>query len=103
MEGFFLVAAISVTIEGLVEYIKMIVGLCTSGRRRSSIEQMAAIVVGIAVCFASGADVYAAMGVTFLWPPLGSVLTGIFASRGANYLSHFVNRLKGDRESGTEQ
>ena len=54
----------------------------------------AAIALGVLLCLATGADIYAALGVQFAIPWVGTALTGIFASRGSNYLSDFAKRLQ---------
>ena len=46
-------------------------------------------------------NLLAAVGVHFHWPWLGTVLTGIFISRGANYVSDFISKLKkGSEKNG---
>ncbi|MGN0172406.1 MAG: hypothetical protein ACI39E_06455 [Acutalibacteraceae bacterium] len=99
MDGLMMVVAVSVTVEALVEYVKVFIKLFSKGCSHSMITQIIAVGIGIAVCFFCNADVYAVVGITFLWPPLGCVLTGIFASRGANYLNDFLSRLKGSPSS----
>ena len=46
------------------------------------------------LCFAVGADFYTALGVEFAFPWVGTLLTGIFASRGANFVSDLIGRLR---------
>ena len=53
-----------------------------------------AVALGVALCLATGADIYAAHGVQFATPWIGVALTGIFASRGSNYLSDLAKRLQ---------
>ena len=42
----------------------------------------------------TGADLFVALGLDFRYDWIGVLLTGIFASRGANYVSDFVGRLR---------
>ena len=82
---------LAVTIEGIVEYIKTLI----EGEQKAAVIQIGALVVAVALCILSGADIYAALGVTFGAPYVGCALTGVFASRGANYASDILGRLQG--------
>lgn len=84
----------AVTVEGLVELGKSIGKAVLDGDRKTAATQLAALAVSCALCLAAGADVYAALGVTFAAPWLGMVLTGVLASRGSNYIADFIKRLQ---------
>lgn len=58
-----------------------------------AVTQVAAAVLSVVLCLAAGADLFAAVGLTFSLPLLGSVLTGVLVSRGANYISDLAGRL----------
>lgn len=90
METIVLFLTLAVTVEGLVEYAKNII----EGERRAVVIQLCALVVAVALCVLAGADIYASLGVTFSVPYVGCVLTGIFASRGANYASDILGKLQ---------
>ena len=55
---------------------------------------MAAILNSDFICFAAGVDLYALVGVSFVVPWLGTLLTGIVVSRRSNYTSDFIARLQ---------
>lgn len=93
MEGLILIVALAVTVEALVEYAKNVVRGFTAKEWKTAVTQLAAAVVSVALCLSAGADLYAAVGVTFTPPVIGCVLTGIFASRGANYINDLTKRL----------
>ena len=57
-------------------------------------QQPCAVALGVLLCFGVGADFYAALGVNFNVAWIGIALTGIFASRGANYVSDLVKKLQ---------
>lgn len=89
MAVFFVLA---VTVEAVVEYARTIV---EHANRQTVVLQLAALLAGILLCVAAGADIYALLGVEFgSLPVVGCVLTGIFASRGANYASDILGRLQ---------
>jgi hypothetical protein len=52
-----------------------------------------AILASVLLCFAAGADLFKVVGITFAWPWVGVVLTGILGSRGANYLSDLLGKI----------
>lgn len=56
--------------------------------------QLCTAVAAVLLCVLSGADMYAALGVPFSVPAVGMVLAGIFASRGANFVSDLIGRLR---------
>ena len=90
MTAIFLFLTLAVTVEGLVEYGKTLL----KGDRNSKLLQIGALAVAVALCILSGADVYAALGVTFSLPYVGCVLSGVFASRGANYANDILKKLQ---------
>ena len=91
MQGILLMLVLAVTVEGLVEYVKSV---AEHKEWKTIALQLGAAAVSILLCLASGADLYAALGVEFAVPFVGSILTGIFASRGANYASDIIGKLR---------
>ncbi len=91
MQGILLMLVLAVTVEGLVEYVKSV---AEHKEWKTIALQLGAAAVSILLCLASGADLYAALGVEFAAPFVGSILTGIFASRGANYASDIIGKLR---------
>ena len=88
MDKIALVLMLAVTAEALVEYGKSFAQAITGGKYTAVVLQL---------CVLSGADMYAALGVPFSLPAVGMVLTGIFASRGANFVSDLIGRLRGKK------
>ena len=78
-----------------MEYVKSVVKMFTERDFKTGFTQLAAAAAGIALCFAAGADLFAALGLAFAAPWVGVVLTGLFASRGANYVSDLLKKLQG--------
>ena len=91
MQGILLMLVLAVTVEGLVEYVKSV---AEHKEWKTIALQLGAAAVSILLCLASGADLYAALGVEFAAPFVGCALTGIFASRGANYASDIIGKLR---------
>ena len=75
MQGILLILALAVTVEAVVEYVKSIVKMFTEKDYRTAITQLSAAAIAIALCFAAGADLYAALGLRFAAPWIGTALT----------------------------
>ena len=98
MTGIVLIFTLAIIVEAVVEYGKSIGKAFLSGGWKTAVTQLTAIVVAVALCFAAGGDLFAAVGITFAWPWLGVVLTDILISRGANYVSDFMKKLQSKKE-----
>ena len=94
MEGVLLIVTLAVIVEALIEYAKSIGKAIQGGSWKTAVTQITAIACAIVLCFATGADLFAAIDLAFKWDWLGVVLTGVIISRGANYASDFVARLQ---------
>lgn len=94
MQTILLAIVMAVTVEALIEYVKQIAKALSSGEIKAAATQVVSILLGVLLCLAVGADVYGALGVAFAVPWVGTVLTGIFASRGSNYISDIAKRLQ---------
>ncbi len=94
MNSIVLAMLMAVTVEGLVEYASTIYKAFSAGEVKTAVKQIAACCAGVALCVLVGADFYAGIGITFKVAATGTVLTGIFVSRGANYVSDLVAKFK---------
>lgn len=79
---------LAIVVEALIEYGTLIFGKTINWK------QLAAIAVSILLAFGAQADLFAVVGVKFIIPYLGIILTGIIFSRGANYTSDFIKLLQ---------
>ena len=94
MQMILLAIVMAVTVEALIEYVKQIAKALSSGEVKAAATQVVSILLGVLLCLGVGADVYGALGVAFAVPWVGTVLTGIFASRGSNYIADLAKRLQ---------
>ena len=92
MESIFLVLALAVTVEALVEYCKSISKAFSDGQIKTAVTQLAAIAIACFLCIMTNADVYTYLSIQFSYPIVGCILTGIIASRGSNYVSDFIKK-----------
>ena len=97
MDKLVLVLMLAVTVEALIEYTKSIIKAFTDKCYKCAVMQLCAMVISIVLCVLANADMYAALGGPFSVPGIGMVLTGIFASRGANFVSDLIGRLRGQK------
>lgn len=79
---------LAIVVEALVEYGTLIFGKVINWK------QIVAIAVSILLAIGAQVDLFAVVGVKFIIPYLGIVLTGIIFSRGANYTADFVKLLQ---------
>ena len=68
MQGIILILALAVVVEAVVEYIKSVGKMFATGDWKTAVTQLSAAAIAIALCFAAGADLFAALGLHFgLW------------------------------------
>lgn len=92
-----LTIVVAILVEGIIEYVKSIAkGIVdgVDGQVKTAVTQIASIVIGVVLCLLCSVDVFASLGITFAYPYVGMVLTGVFASRGSNYVSDLVKRIQ---------
>lgn len=95
MNAILLIVMLAITVEALVEYGKSLYRLATEKDKKNFVLQLAAVAVAIVLALLANADLYSYLGVTFgSVPGVGCVLTGIFLSRGSNYISDFIGRIR---------
>lgn len=94
MNGFGAVVLLAIVVEGLVEYVKSVIRMFTKRDYKREITQLAALVCSALLCLSAGADLFSLVGLSFGQPFVGQLLTGIFASRGANYVNDLADRLR---------
>lgn len=84
-----MVFVLGVVVEALVEYAKLIFA-----DKVFNWKQLVAALLGIGLAILAQVDLFAAVGVTFIVPYVGMVLTGIIFSRGANYASDIIKLIQ---------
>ncbi len=102
LQPVWLILILAITVEGLVEYGKNLYNFFSTKDKKTLLVQLGALVISCALLMlAKGrADLYAIVGVEFEAPFLGRLLTGIFASRGANHIFDLFKRLSSPSIAG---
>lgn len=94
MNALVLAVVIAIIVEALIEYAKTIGKAVMNKQYKTAATQLAAIAIGVGLCAAADVDLFAALGIVFSIKAIGVVLTGIFASRGANFVSDIAKRIQ---------
>ena len=91
----FIVIALAITVEALVEYCKTISDMITHKAFKKAVLQGAAIAVSLIFFFTADINLFKAFGITFSADWIGTATTAILASRGANFISDFWGKFSG--------
>ena len=88
MEKFLQILVCAVLVEAIWENIKMV---WQDGK--ISIDRIGSLVISIPVCVLTGIDIFAAVNIPISIAYIGSVLTGIIVSRGANFVHDLLEKI----------
>ena len=58
------------------------------------ISRIGSLVISIIICVIANVDIFPVVGVSMSIPFIGSILTGIVVSRGANFVNDLFTKLK---------
>lgn len=82
-------------VEALIQTLKPIYDKETGW----NLDKIISVFVGILVCLVTSVDLFAELGFVVSIPYLGSVLTGVIASRGSNFVHDIFKFVQGKAES----
>lgn len=86
---------VAILVEAIWENCKMI-----WQKGKFSISMLGSLIVSVLICILTGVDIFPIVGLSISVPIVGSVLTGIVVSRGANFVSELFAKLKGGTSNG---
>lgn len=84
---------VAILIEAIWENIKMV---WQNGK--FSIDKIGSLVISILICILAKIDIFPIVNLSIIVPVIGSILTGIIVSRGANFVHDLFNKISGDKE-----
>lgn len=84
---------VAILIEAIWENIKMI---WQNGK--FSIDKIGSLIISILICILAKIDIFPIVNLSIMVPVIGSILTGIIVSRGANFVHDLFNKISGDKE-----
>lgn len=80
---------VAILVEAIWENIKMVYQ-----EGKLSISMIGSLVISIIICVIANVDIFPVVGVSMSIPFIGSILTGIVVSRGANFVNDLFSKLK---------
>lgn len=86
---------VAILVEAIWENIKMVFP-----NKKFSISMLGSLLVSILICVLTKVDIFPVVGLTISIPVIGSILTGIIVSRGANFVNDLFTKLKGGANNG---
>ncbi|HAE59921.1 MAG TPA: hypothetical protein DCG54_10560 [Anaerolineae bacterium] len=92
-------ALVAFLVEALIQTIKPIYDKETGWK----LDKVVSIIVGILVCLTTNVDLFAELGFVVSVPFLGSVLTGVIASRGSNFVHDIFKFVQGKAEQQKQE
>lgn len=82
---------IAILVEAIWENIKMIYD-----KQKFNINMLGSLLLSMIVCALAEIDIFKIIGINLIVPVIGSLLTGIIVSRGANFVNDLFKKLKGE-------
>jgi len=92
-------ALVAFLVEALIQTIKPIYDKETGW----NMDKIVSIIVGIVVCLVTNVDLFAELGFVVSVPFLGSILTGVIASRGSNFVHDIFKFVQGKAEKQKQE
>jgi len=88
--SWFNILFISIIVEGLISYMKMIIV-----GKKLHYEVVISTLVGIVITLIYDIDLFRMIKIETRIPYIGAILTGILISRGSNYIYDFLKKIVG--------
>jgi len=83
---------ISILVEAIWENLKIL-----WAEKKFNFNMLGSLILAIAICTMSGMDIFKIVGIELALPLVGSVLTGVVVSRGANFVNDLFSKLQGGK------
>ena len=99
MEHFAIIVTAAILIEALVEYAKTIMTTLEDKEYKLFVTQVGTVVLGILIALIFGAKIFSGVLNVDINPTADIILSGIIMSRGSNYVSDFISRIKKGRDA----
>lgn len=82
---------ISILVEAIWENIKFV-----RKDKAINVNMIGSLIFSILICVLARVDIFAVIGIDLSVKVIGSILTGVIVSRGANFVNDLFTRLKGE-------
>ena len=80
---------VAILVEAIWENFKMI-----WKDKKLNINMIGSLILAILICTLANIDIFAVIGINLIVPIVGSILTGIIVSRGANFVNDLFTKLQ---------
>lgn len=94
---FAVAVVLAVVVEAVIEYLKELLS------KKITTEQVVAIIFGLLLAFGAGLDVFRLLEIDFGIPYLGTVIMGLFISRGSGWVHDIFDKLLKAKEGQVPQ
>ena len=99
MDIIFIILALSVVTEALIEYTKSIADMIEQKSYKPAVLQLAAVALAVMLCIFADINLFDFLNISFSSRIVGVVITGIIASRGANYISDLIGKINSKKQA----
>lgn len=82
---------ISILVEAIWENLRMI-----WDKNKLNINMLGSLLLSMIICTLAQINIFEIVGINLIVPVIGSLLTGIIVSRGANFVNDLFKKLKGE-------
>lgn len=82
---------IAILVEAIWENLKMVYD-----KKKLNVNMIGSLILGIIICLLAKVDIFGIVGLNLFIPFIGSILTGIIVSRGANFVNDLFKKLRSE-------
>lgn len=82
---------IAILVEAIWENLKMI-----WNKNKLNINMLGSLLLSMIICVLAQINIFKIVGIELIVPIIGTLLTGIIVSRGANFVNDLFKKLKGE-------
>ena len=82
---------IAILVEAIWENLKMI-----WNKNKLNFNMLGSLLLSMIICVLAQINIFKIIGINLIVPVVGSLLTGIIVSRGANFVNDLFKKLKGE-------
>jgi len=84
---------IAILVEAIWENLRMI-----WDEGKFSVNKIGSLVLAMLICVLTSIDIFPIIGIPIIVPYVGSILTGIIISRGANFVNDLFSKLTNNKK-----
>ena len=82
---------IAILVEAIWENLKMI-----WDKNKFNFNMIGSLLLSMIICVLAQINIFEIVGINLIFPVIGSLMTGIIVSRGANFVNDLFKKLKGE-------